>query len=53
MNATLSMLEAQKAELQAEMAKHLEGLVGKVPGLLTAKFVCVIFASFNNSFNLN
>ena len=31
--------EAKKAELQAEMAKHLEGLVGKVPGLLSAKFV--------------
>ena len=31
--------EAKKAELQAEMAKHLEALVGKVPGLLTAKFV--------------
>ena len=31
--------EAKKAELQAEMEKHLEGLVGKVPGLLSAKFV--------------
>lgn len=31
--------EAKKTELQADMAKHLEGLVGKVPGLLTAKFV--------------
>lgn len=31
--------EAKKAELQVEMAKHLEGLVGKVPGLLSAKFV--------------
>ena len=31
--------EAKKAELQSEMAKHLEGLVGKVPGLLSAKFV--------------
>ena len=31
--------EAKKAELQADMAKHLEALVGKVPGLLTAKFV--------------
>ena len=31
--------EAKKVELQADMTKHLEGLVGKVPGLLTAKFV--------------
>jgi len=31
--------ESKKAKLQAEMAKHLEGLVGKVPGLLSAKFV--------------
>ena len=31
--------EEKKAAIQAEMAKHLEGLVGKVPGLLTAKFV--------------
>lgn len=31
--------EEKKSELQAEMAKHLEALVGKVPGLLTAKFV--------------
>ncbi|MBQ2901584.1 MAG: Dabb family protein [Agathobacter sp.] len=31
--------EEKKATLQAEMAKHLEGLVGKVPGLLSAKFV--------------
>jgi len=31
--------DAKKAELQADMAKHLEGLVGKVPGLLSAKFV--------------
>ena len=31
--------EAKKAELQVEMAKHLESLVGKVPGLLSAKFV--------------
>ena len=32
---------AKKTELQIEMAKHLEGLVGKVPGLLTAKFVAL------------
>ena len=31
--------ESKKAKLQSDMAKHLEGLVGKVPGLLTAKFV--------------
>lgn len=31
--------DAQRKELQNEMAKQLEGLVGKVPGLLSAKFV--------------
>ena len=31
--------ESKKEELKAEMAKHLEALVGKVPGLLTVKFV--------------
>ena len=37
--------ESKKAELQADMAKHLEDLVGKVPGLLTAKFVVAPLAS--------
>ena len=31
--------KSKKEELQNEMAKQLEGLVGKVPGLLSAKFV--------------
>jgi len=31
--------DAKRKDLQTEMAKQLEGLVGKVPGLLTAKFV--------------
>lgn len=31
--------DAKRKELQNEMAKQLEGLVGKVPGLLSAKFV--------------
>ena len=37
--------ESKKAALQADMAKHLEALVGKVPGLLTAKFVVAPLAS--------
>ena len=31
--------EAQKPELKKAMAENLEALVGKVPGLLTVKFV--------------
>jgi len=31
--------EFQKAEIKAKMKVELEGLVGKVPGLLTVKFV--------------
>lgn len=31
--------EEDKGRLMADMAVHLEGLVGKVPGLLTAKFI--------------
>lgn len=31
--------EEKKAELKAAMAENLCGLVGQVPGLLTAKFV--------------
>ena len=37
--------EDKKATLQAEMAKQLEGLVGKVPGLLSAKFVATPLAT--------
>lgn len=31
--------EAEKPALKAAMKEHLEGLVGKVPGLLTVSFV--------------
>ena len=31
--------EEQKPELKRAMKENLEGLVGKVPGLLTAEFV--------------
>ena len=31
--------EGAKEAIKAEMAKHLKGLVGQVPGLLTAEFV--------------
>ena len=31
--------DAKRKDLQTEMAKQLEGLVGKVPGLLTVEFV--------------
>jgi len=31
--------EAEKASLKAEMKKNLEALVGKVPGLVSAKFI--------------
>ena len=31
--------EEEKSERMKEMAEHLESLVGKVPGLLTARFV--------------
>lgn len=31
--------EKEKSERMKEMAEHLESLVGKVPGLLTARFV--------------
>ena len=31
--------EEDKERLMVDMAAHLEGLVGKVPGLLTAKFI--------------
>lgn len=31
--------EEEKQERMQKMAEHLEGLVGKVPGLLSAKFI--------------
>ena len=33
------IVEEQKPELKRAMKENLEGLVGKVPGLLTAEFV--------------
>ena len=39
------VLEEEKSERMKEMAEHLESLVGKVPGLLTARFVPAPLAS--------
>lgn len=37
--------EAERNERMREMAEHLESLVGKVPGLLSAKFVSEVLPS--------
>lgn len=37
--------EAKKPELKAAMAEHLEALAGKVPGLVSARFVAALLPS--------
>lgn len=37
--------DARKPELKAAMAKHLEALTGKVPGLVSAKFLSELLPS--------
>ncbi|NBH99598.1 Dabb family protein [Hominisplanchenecus murintestinalis] len=37
--------EAKKPELKAAMAEHLEALAGKVPGLVSARFVADLLPS--------
>lgn len=37
--------EAEKPELKAAMAEHLEALAGKVPGLVSARFVADLLPS--------
>ena len=41
--------EAKKPELKAAMAEHLEALAGKVPGLVSARFVADLLLTEHNT----